>query len=135
MCESALKISFELKRQKNRPGLWKREILRRPVVAYKTINLEVGLLRMTYFNTWSAFSKLELLYKRFVIPDGAKRRTGIVKVSEPLDSGLRLAFAGMMKKNLSIESGDQPGCFHFSGLCRNDDIKRSITVGQVLVRT
>jgi hypothetical protein len=31
--ESALKISFELKRQKNRPSLWKHEILRRPVVS------------------------------------------------------------------------------------------------------
>jgi hypothetical protein len=57
MYESALKISFELKRQKNRPSLWKCEILRRPVVAYGTINFEGGLLRMTYFNTWSAFSK------------------------------------------------------------------------------
>jgi hypothetical protein len=60
LCKSALKISFELKRQKNRLRLWKREILRRPVVEYGTINFEVGLLRMTYFNTWSAFSKLEL---------------------------------------------------------------------------
>jgi hypothetical protein len=61
--ESALKISFELKRQKNRPSLWKREILRRPVVAYGTINFKVGLLRMTYFNIRSAISKLELLKK------------------------------------------------------------------------
>jgi hypothetical protein len=61
LCESTLKISFELKRQKNRLSLWKHEILRRPVVAYRTINFEVGILRMTYFNTWSAFSKLELL--------------------------------------------------------------------------
>jgi hypothetical protein len=47
--ESALVISFELKRQKNRPSLWKHEILRRPVVAYGTINFDGGLLRMTYF--------------------------------------------------------------------------------------
>jgi hypothetical protein len=51
LCESALKISFELKRQKNRLRLWKREILRRPVVAYGTINFEVGLLRMTNLNS------------------------------------------------------------------------------------
>jgi hypothetical protein len=57
VCESALKTNFELKRQKNRLSLWKREILRRPVVAYGTINFEVGLLRMTYFNTRAAFSK------------------------------------------------------------------------------
>jgi hypothetical protein len=49
--ESALKIGFELKQKKTDRAFGKREILCRPVVAYETINFEVGLLRMTYFNT------------------------------------------------------------------------------------
>jgi hypothetical protein len=31
------KISFDLTQQKNRPWLWKRKILRRPVTIYQTI--------------------------------------------------------------------------------------------------
>jgi hypothetical protein len=65
MFKPAGKISFDLTQQKNRPCLWKRKILRRPMecercafatdakaeLLHSLWQFDVGLLRMTNLNT------------------------------------------------------------------------------------
>jgi hypothetical protein len=50
--KQAGKIRLDLTQQKNRPCLWKRKILRRPIIICLTIKFVAGLLRMTKLNTW-----------------------------------------------------------------------------------